>query len=70
MRAFNENVILPFTEKLQLGIPEYKTSTEIIVKTHLKPYNALHVASMRLNNISTIASEDRKFYNARALSGK
>jgi uncharacterized protein len=61
---FIENVVLPFVEVLELGLPEYRTSTEIIMKTHLKPSDALHIASMRLNNISTIASEDRELDNA------
>ena len=61
---FNENVVLPFTEILQLGLPEYQASTEILQKIRLKPSDALHVASMTLNSISTIASEDKAFDNA------
>jgi predicted nucleic acid-binding protein len=60
---FIENVVLPFTEVLQLGLPEYLASAEIVLKTRLKLSDALHVASMRLNGISTIASEDREFDN-------
>jgi predicted nucleic acid-binding protein len=60
---FIENVVLPFTEVLQLGLPDYLASAEIVLKTRLKLFDALHVASMRLNGISTIASEDREFDN-------
>lgn len=61
---FINDVVLPFTEMLSLGLPEYQASTEIIEEARLKPSDALHLASMRLNNITTIASEDRELDNA------
>lgn len=61
---FIDDVVLPFTEMLSLGLPEYQASTEIIEEARLKPSDALHLASMRLNNITTIASEDRELDNA------
>ena len=61
---FIDDVVLPFTEMLPLGLPEYQASTKIIEEARLKPSDALHLASMRLNNIATIASEDRELDNA------
>jgi predicted nucleic acid-binding protein len=61
---FIHDVVLPFTEMLPLGLPEYQASTEIIEEARLKPSDALHLASMRLNSIATIASEDQELYKA------
>ena len=57
---FIDNVVLPFTEILPLSLPEYQASTEMIEEARLKPSDALHLASMRLNSIETIASEDQE----------
>ncbi len=61
---FIHDVVLPFTEILPLGLPEYQASTEIIEEARLKPSDALHLASMRLNSIATIASEDQELDKA------
>jgi predicted nucleic acid-binding protein len=58
--SFIDEVVLPFTEVLPLGLSEYKTSQELLRDTHLKPSDALHVASMILNSVTLIASEDRE----------
>jgi len=57
--AFIDTVVLPFTEVLPLGLNEHRASLEYLRETHLKPSDALHVASMMLNSVATIASEDR-----------
>ena len=56
---FIDDVVLPFTEILPLGLPEYQASIEMIEDVRLKPSDALHLASMRLNSIAAIASEDQ-----------
>jgi predicted nucleic acid-binding protein len=58
--AFIDTVTLPFTEVLPLGLNEHKTSIELLNETHLKPSDALHIASMMSNNLTTIASEDKE----------
>ncbi|MFA5870263.1 MAG: type II toxin-antitoxin system VapC family toxin [Candidatus Bathyarchaeia archaeon] len=57
---FISSSILPFTEVLTLDLPEYKIAIEVIEETGLKPSDAIHIASMIQNNISTIASEDHE----------
>jgi uncharacterized protein len=61
---FIEDIVLPFTEILPLGLNEYNASVEVIEEAHLKPSDALHIASMRLNDVAVIASEDRELDSA------
>jgi predicted nucleic acid-binding protein len=61
---FIDDVVLPFTEILPLGLSEYHASAEMIEEARLKPSDALHLASMRLNSIETIASEDQELDKA------
>jgi predicted nucleic acid-binding protein len=58
--SFIDDVVLQFTEVLPLGLSEHQTSQELLRETHLKPSDALHVASMILNSVTLIASEDRE----------
>ena len=56
---FIDEVVLPYAEVLPLGLNEYRASIEAMGEAHLKPSDALHIASMMLNGVTTIASEDR-----------
>jgi uncharacterized protein len=58
--SFIEDVVLPFTEVLPLGFSEHQTSQGLLRDTGLKPSDALHVASMILNSVAIVASEDKE----------
>ena len=58
---FIRDEILPYTTILPLGEREYLEATDIILSHDLRPSDALHVAAMKTNGISTIASEDREY---------
>ena len=58
--SFIDDVVLPFTEVLPLGLSEHMTSQELLRDTHLKSSDALHVASMILNGVAVVASEDKE----------
>lgn len=53
--------VLPFTEILSISTREYHEMTKIIQETIIRPSDALHLATMNLNNIKTIVSEDSGF---------
>ena len=55
-----KDIVLPFAEVLPLSLNEYHVSVEEIGEDHLKPSDTLHVASMRLNGVAIIASENRE----------
>ena len=56
---FIDDAVLPYAEVLPLGLNEYRASIEAMGEAHMKPSDPLHVASMRLNGVAAIASEDR-----------
>jgi predicted nucleic acid-binding protein len=59
--SFLDQEILPYTEILPIGGEEYRIAVEIILEHGLKPSDALHLATMRTNGITIIASEDEDF---------
>jgi len=54
---FLESIVLPLRKM------EYKKAFEIIKISKVKPSNALHIATMIINNITKIASEDKELDN-------
>ncbi|PSN82617.1 PIN domain nuclease [Candidatus Marsarchaeota G1 archaeon OSP_D] len=56
---FVKEVILPCSRVLKIGIEDFNVSLQFLDK--LKPSDALHVAVMKNNGISTIISEDEGF---------
>lgn len=54
---FLELIVLPLRKM------EYKKAFEIIKISKVKPSNALHIATMIINNITKIASEDKELDN-------
>ncbi|OYT31017.1 MAG: PIN domain nuclease [Thermofilum sp. ex4484_79] len=59
--SFIESIVLPFVEILSLGENESGKAIEILREYRIKPSDALHVASMVLNGIPRIASEDSEY---------
>lgn len=46
---------------LPIGKKEYVEATRLISLFRLKPSDALHLGTMKTNNVTTIASEDSEF---------
>ncbi len=59
--SFLEEEILPYTTILPIGVEEYLLAAQLLKEIPLKPSDALHVASMKTNGITVIASEDDEF---------
>ncbi|MCD6563992.1 MAG: type II toxin-antitoxin system VapC family toxin [Thermoproteales archaeon] len=59
--GFIESIVLPFVEILSLGENEYKKATEVLKEHRVKPSDALHIATMILNGIQKVASEDNEY---------
>ncbi len=57
-KEFIDDVILPVTEISSLDLKDYKTVIEVMKETKMNPSDAIHVASMRRNDIKHIASEN------------
>ena len=57
---FIRDEVLPYTTILPIGEREYLEAADIILGHNLMPSDALHVAVMKTNAISIIASEDRE----------
>jgi predicted nucleic acid-binding protein len=60
---FINREIIPYTTILSIGEEEYSLASKMILEYKLKPSDALHVATMKRNGITTIASEDNEFDN-------
>jgi len=58
---FLESIVLPYVEILPLGKREFDKASELLKSLNIKPSDALHAATMILNGISKIASEDKEF---------
>lgn len=58
--AFLDSIVLPYVKILSIGEQEYIKMKTLINKYGLKPSDAIHLATMQVNNISRIASEDRE----------
>ena len=58
---FIDKAILPYVEILPLRLEEYIKAKEFMLKYKLKPSDALHLATMDINGIPVIATEDRDF---------
>ena len=58
---FIESIVKPYITILPIGEKEYDLAKNIIVKYGIKPSDALHIATMKNNNIENIASEDKEF---------
>lgn len=56
-----ERVLLPYVEILTLGSAEYSLAIKHIEKYGLKPSDAIHLATLDLNGIHIIATEDADF---------
>ena len=57
---FIESIVLPYVEVLPLAAEELREASEILRSSNVKPSDALHIAVMKLNGITKIASEDRE----------
>ncbi|QDA31319.1 type II toxin-antitoxin system VapC family toxin [Thermococcus indicus] len=58
---FIDEKVLPYVEVLPLGVFDYITAREIILKYNLRPSDALHVAVIENNGLQAIVSEDEDF---------
>jgi len=56
-----DKVVLPYADVLPLRLEEYLTSKKFIIEYGLKPSDPLHVATLILNKLDAIASEDKDF---------
>ena len=59
--SFIEDVILPALRVLPITFEDYLTAKEIILKYHLRPSDALHVATIQNKGLQAIVSEDEDF---------
>jgi len=66
--VFIDDVILPITEVSPLGLHDYMTAIEVMKETQMNPSDAIHVASMRQNDIKNIASEDHGFDKVKTIT--
>ncbi len=53
--------VLPYVEVIRLGSAEYLRAKEFMLKYGLIPSDALHAATVVVNGLQAIASEDRDF---------
>ena len=58
---FIDKAVIPYVEVLPLRVDEYLEAKKLIVRLDLKPSDALHAATVLLNKLDAIASEDRDF---------
>ena len=56
-----DKAVLPYVEVIPLGGVEYVRAKEFMLKYGLTPSDALHVATVIVNELQAIASEDRDF---------
>jgi predicted nucleic acid-binding protein len=58
---FIKDIVLYETEITKLDIADYLIAIDILQERKMKPSDAIHVASMKQNDIKNIASEDHEF---------
>ncbi len=66
--GFVVSIVLLFVEILSLGENEYKKAAEILKEHRVKPSDALHIATMILNDIQRVASEDDEYDDANEIT--
>lgn len=57
---FTQSSVLPYIQILPLRAEEYHVATTSLKTYGIKPSDALHLATMSLNGIGKIASEDKE----------
>jgi len=55
-----ETIILPYVTVVEIGEEEYREAANLIAMLSLKPSDALHLATMKLNNIKILISKDKE----------
>ncbi len=58
---FIDNVVIPYTDILSIGLNEYIRAKEIMNKHGLKPSDSIHAATIINYGLQAIASEDTDF---------
>ena len=58
---FIDNAVLPYTSVLPIGLKEYMEAKRLMFKARLKPSDAIHAASIMVNGLDAIVSEDSDF---------
>ena len=58
---FLESIVLPYVEILPIGEGEFDKASKLLKSLNIKPSDALHAATMMINGISKIVSEDMEF---------
>ncbi len=58
---FIDRAVVPYVEILPIGLDEYLKAREYMTKYGLKPSDAIHLATIEVNGLQAIASEDKDF---------
>ncbi|WFO74741.1 type II toxin-antitoxin system VapC family toxin [Desulfurococcaceae archaeon MEX13E-LK6-19] len=58
---FIDRAVVPYIEILPIGLDEYLKAREYMTKYGLKPSDAIHLATIEVNGLQAIASEDKDF---------
>ena len=58
---FIDRAVVPYVEILPIGLDEYLKAREYTTKYGLKPSDAIHLATIEVNGLQAIASEDKDF---------
>lgn len=61
---FIDRAVVPFVELLPFGLEEYLAARKYVTVHGLKPSDALHAATIEVNGLHAVASEDRDFERA------
>lgn len=58
---FIKKIVEPYVTILPVTEEDLKQAYKILLKHNLKPSNAIHIATMKNNNIKIVVTEDREY---------